>query len=103
MCCQVAAWFPAIFCKFNVVKNHKIAIYSAMPEAREKISTYLEFSEFQKFYDACLTKFKSNQILLNKIGHRFLLTTNNRAIYQAKEPHLSVTREALLKGKAQYG
>ncbi len=25
-------------------------------------------------FDACLTKFKNNQILLNKIRHRFLLT-----------------------------
>ncbi len=26
------------------------------------------------FFDVCLTKFKNDQILLNKISHRFLLT-----------------------------
>jgi hypothetical protein len=27
------------------------------------------------FIEVCLTKFKNNQILLNKISHRFLMTT----------------------------
>jgi hypothetical protein len=31
--------------------------------------------EFYKFFDVCLTEFKNNQILINKISHRFLLTT----------------------------
>ncbi len=35
-------------------------------KAREKISTYLEFLEFQKNFDVCLTRVKNNQILLNK-------------------------------------
>jgi hypothetical protein len=48
--CQVAAFFPEMFCKFYLVKDHKIANNSATTEAREKISNYLEFLEFfQKF------------------------------------------------------
>jgi hypothetical protein len=45
-CRQVAAWFPDMFCSFNLVTNHKIAINSATTEAREKISSNLESSEF---------------------------------------------------------
>ena len=30
--------------------------------------------KFYNFFDVSLTKFKNNQILLNKISHRFLLT-----------------------------
>jgi hypothetical protein len=56
------------------VKNHIIANNSATTEAREKIGTDLESLEFSKFFDVCLTKFKNNQILLNKIGCRFLVT-----------------------------
>jgi hypothetical protein len=32
--------------------------------------------EFLKIFDVCLTKFENYQTLLNKISHRFLLTTN---------------------------
>jgi hypothetical protein len=35
-------------------------------------------------FDVCTTKFKNNQILLDKICHRFILT--NQAIYWVKEP-----------------
>jgi hypothetical protein len=38
-CRQVAAWFPDMFSKFYLVKNHKIANNSTTAEAREKIST----------------------------------------------------------------
>jgi hypothetical protein len=71
----VAALVPDMFCKFYLMKNHKIADDSATTEAREKISAYLESLEFYKFLDICLAKFKSNQILLIKISHRFLVTT----------------------------
>ncbi len=37
LCCQVAAQIPDILCNFYLVKNHKIANYSAITEAREKI------------------------------------------------------------------
>jgi hypothetical protein len=57
------------------VKNHKITNNSTTTKAGEKISTDLEPLELQKFFDACLTKVKNNQILLNKISRRFLLTT----------------------------
>jgi hypothetical protein len=57
------------------VKNHKIAKNSTNTKAREKISTDLDSLEFYKNFDVCLTKFKNNQILLNKISHIFLLTT----------------------------
>jgi hypothetical protein len=43
-----------------------------LAKAREKISADLESL---KIYDACLTKFKNNQILFYKISHRFLVTT----------------------------
>jgi hypothetical protein len=44
-------------------------------KGREKISADLESSEFYKCFDEHLTKFKNNQILLNKISDRFLLFT----------------------------
>ena len=66
---------PDMFCNFYLVKNHRIANHSASAEAGEKVSTYLESLEFKKCFDVCLTKFKSNQILLNEISHRFLVKT----------------------------
>ncbi len=42
-------------------------------KAREKNKH--RFGILRIFFDAHLTKFKDNQILLNKICHRFLLTT----------------------------
>jgi hypothetical protein len=56
------------------VKNDKIANanHSVTTQAREKISTYLESL---KFFDVCLAKFENYQILLNKISHRFIVTT----------------------------
>jgi hypothetical protein len=48
----------------------KIADNSAITEAREKISTYLESLEISKFVGAHLTKFENYQILHNKISHR---------------------------------
>jgi hypothetical protein len=71
-CRQVAASVPDMFCNFYLVKNHKIANNSATTAATEKITTYLESLEF--FYE-CLTKFENHQVLLNKISHRFLVTT----------------------------
>jgi hypothetical protein len=56
------------------VKNHKIANNSTATKAREKFSTDLESLEFKKKFDACLTKFKHNKILLNKINRIFLPT-----------------------------
>jgi hypothetical protein len=70
----VAAWFPR-FCYFYLVKNQKITKNSTATEAREKISADLESLDFSKNFDACVTIFKNNRILLYKIGHRFLLTT----------------------------
>jgi hypothetical protein len=64
-----AAWFPDMFCNIYRVKNKKIAKNSTATKAREKISTYLKFSEFKKFLTVCLTKFRNNQTLLNKISH----------------------------------
>jgi hypothetical protein len=61
-----------MFCNFYLVKSHKIAKKSATAE--EKISTDLEFLELKKI-DVCLTKFENYQILLNKISHRFQVTT----------------------------
>jgi len=60
-----------MFWNFHLVKNHKIANNSATTKAREKISTDLESFELKKFFDACLTKIKNNQILLNKLAKYF--------------------------------
>jgi hypothetical protein len=49
------ALFSDMFCSFYLVKYHKIANNSTMTKATEKMSTYLEFLEFYKFFDACLT------------------------------------------------
>ncbi len=48
------------FWNLYFLNNHKIAKNSTTTKAREKIST--------DFY-VCLTVFKNNQILLNKISH----------------------------------
>jgi hypothetical protein len=71
----MAAWVPDMFYNFYLVKKHKIAKNSTTTIARENISTHLESLEFWKFFDIRLTKFKNNQILLNKISRRFLLAT----------------------------
>ncbi len=64
-----------MFCNFYLVENHKIANNSVITEAREKTSTYLESWEFKKFFDVHWAKLKSNQILLDKNSHRFLVIT----------------------------
>jgi hypothetical protein len=64
-----------MFCNFYFVRNHKIDDNWATTEASEKISTYLESLEFLKFVDVRLTKFENYQILIDKISHRFLVTT----------------------------
>ena len=66
-----------MFCNFYLVKNHNNAKNSTTTKAREKISTDLESLEFEKNFDVCLTKFKNNQILLNKITHRSYLQPSN--------------------------
>ncbi len=42
-------------------------------------------TEFWKFFNVRLTKFQNNQILLNKISHRFLMTTKLFSLQ--REPH----------------
>jgi hypothetical protein len=65
----VAALVPDIFATFIFQENHKIADNTASTESRQKMNTDFESLEFLKFFDACLTSFKNNQILLNKISH----------------------------------
>jgi hypothetical protein len=74
-CQQVAAWAPDVFLQLLLTENHKIVKNSTPTKDREKISTYLESLECFRFSDICLTKLKNNQILLNKISHRYLVTT----------------------------
>jgi len=57
-----------MFCNFYLEKHHKIAKNSTTTKAREKIRTDLKSSEFYKFVDACLTKFKRNKISLLKLA-----------------------------------
>jgi hypothetical protein len=67
---QVAAWVPDMFCNFYLTKSAKIANNSTNTDAtrtNEHIFWNLRISEI--FY-VCLTKFKNNQILRNKINRR---------------------------------
>jgi hypothetical protein len=57
----VAAWVSAMFGNFYLVKNYKIADYSATTKSSEKISEDFKSLEFYKFFNACLTKFKNPQ------------------------------------------
>ncbi len=71
----MAAWVSDMFCNFYLMKNHKIAINSTTAKARGKNKHLFGILGILEFFDVCLTKFKNNQILLNKISHIFLLTT----------------------------
>ena len=66
-CCQVSEWFPDMFCNFYSEKIHKIAKNSATAKAREKIRTDLEFLELLKTFNVCLTNFRNNQVLHDKM------------------------------------
>jgi hypothetical protein len=70
----VAVLVPDMFCNFYFVKNHKIANNLATTEAGEIISTFGTL-RILEFFDVCLTKFENYQILLHKISHRFVSTT----------------------------
>jgi hypothetical protein len=63
-----------MFRNFHLVRIQQIAINSTTTEARLKIATNLKFLEFKENFDECLTKFRNNQILINKIRRRFLVT-----------------------------
>jgi hypothetical protein len=71
--CQVAALVPGMFYNFYLVKNHKITNNSATTEPREKNKHFFGILRIKN--DVCLTKFEIYQISLNKISHRFLVTT----------------------------
>ncbi len=75
-CHQVAAWFLNMFCNFYLVKNHKIVKNSTSTKAIKNYHRFRILQNFINFLMYCLTKFKSNKILLNKISHRFPLTKN---------------------------
>jgi hypothetical protein len=64
-----------MFNNFHLAKNLQTANNSTTTDARENISAHLESLEFQKIFDAHFAEFKNNQILLNKISHRFLVTS----------------------------
>jgi hypothetical protein len=63
------------FANFILVKKMQSALNLTITEAREKIRTDLKSLEIKACFHECLTKFKTNSILLNKMSHRFLLTT----------------------------
>jgi 3-dehydroquinate dehydratase len=69
-----------MFCNFYVVINRKIANDATTTKAREKLSADLESLEFNRFLDACLTKLKNNQIILNPQSY-----TDKQAIYWIKD------------------
>jgi hypothetical protein len=66
---------PDMFCDFYLVKNHTISNNSTTTKARENISTDFESQNVYEFFDVGLAKFENNQILLNKMGLTFLVTT----------------------------
>ncbi len=70
----MGAWVLVMFCNFYLVKNNKIANNATATKAIGKISKDIKSLELLKFYDVCLTNFKNNQILLNKISLKFLAT-----------------------------
>jgi hypothetical protein len=57
------------------VKNHKIAKNLTTTQARENNKHRFGILRIVEIFNVYLTKFKSNHILLNKIRHRFVLTT----------------------------
>jgi hypothetical protein len=57
------------------VRNYKFAIKSATTEAGEKVIADLELFNFSNFLMHIWVN-KKQEILLNKISHRFLMTTN---------------------------
>jgi hypothetical protein len=70
-CCQMAAWHPDMFCNFYLVKMHKIVKnQTALKLEKKKISRDLESLEIQKNFNVHLTKFKNNEILLDKVSNR---------------------------------
>jgi hypothetical protein len=60
-----------MFCNFCLGKNNKYANNSATTEAREK-NKHRFGIEFCESLNICLTKFRKNQIIVNKISHGFL-------------------------------
>jgi hypothetical protein len=73
-CHQVAAWVPDMFSNFYFMKNHNIA-KTKQPLKLEKNKHSFGILGILEFFDIYLTNVKINQILLNKIRNRFLLTT----------------------------
>jgi hypothetical protein len=64
-----------MFCSFNLEKNHRNADNSTTAKATEKTSSHFGIFRILDIFYVCLTEFKNNQILLDKISHRFLVTT----------------------------
>ncbi len=73
-----------------LLKNNKIADCWTTAEAKEKMIKYLESFKFEKKTDVHLTKFKNNQILLNKISHKFLVTTK---LFTRKNIHIKILKK----------
>ncbi len=57
------------------MKFCKIANNSDTSQTNEDTGTDFESLELVENVDACLTKYKNNLMLLNKISHIFLVTT----------------------------
>jgi hypothetical protein len=68
-CHQVAAWVTDMFCNFYLVKSQQ-------PLKLQKNKHRFGICRILDIFYACLTKFENYQILLNKISHRFPMTTS---------------------------
>ncbi len=60
---------------------------SRTTEAKDKICTDIEYLKLQTFFDVGLTKFKQNQILLNKVIQYF--SNDNQDLNWVKLPYYS--------------
>jgi len=64
------------FATFIQWKVTKLLITQQPLKLEKKINTNFEALEFQKFLDVNLTKFENSQILLNKISHSILVSSD---------------------------
>jgi hypothetical protein len=66
----VAAWVPDMFCGYYLVKNQEILNNSITTDAGESVCV-TGIPRILGSIDVCLTKFKTNQIILKKLATDF--------------------------------
>ncbi len=66
----------------------KIGNNSTTAEVRKEININLESLEYNKFLNVGFTSFYNNQILLNRISHRF---RDSQSMYWVKRTHKKIS------------